>query len=149
MARVEIDGRKKVNWAAANHSDTQGALRRLTREVEGRARANLSRARATTEWDKIDDPEHMTSIGSASSTGKYGHVDYVVWMDGFKGGAMAIEFGHAPSGVFGPKGRFRDRISKAPHGLYILTRAAMLPAKAMIHGGRRKNVRFGRKRGKR
>jgi hypothetical protein len=39
---------------------------------------------------------------------------------------MAIEFGHEPSGVFGPGGRYEDVQSKAPEGLYILHRAAGL-----------------------
>lgn len=134
---AKVYGRKLVNGAAARHVDTQKALRRLTREVEGKARANLSQARSSTQWEKIADPEHLTSIGSA----KYGNVDYVVYMEAYKNGAMALEFGHAPSGVFGPGGSLSHVQSRAPHGLYILTRAAGVGAKMSMSSGRRRGKR--------
>lgn len=138
---AKVYGRKLVNGAAARHIDTQKALRRLTREVENKARANLSKARASTGWDKIADPDGMTSIGAAHSTGKYGALDYVVYMEGYKQGAMAIEFGHAPSGVFGPGGSLSHIKTRAPHGLYILTRAAGLGGLTSVSSGRKRGKR--------
>ena len=139
---VKLYGRKLINGAAARHVDTQKALRRLTREVENRARGNLAEARATTQWDKIADPSHMTSIGAAQETSaKYGSIDYYVYMEAYKQGAMALEFGHAPSGVFGPGGSLSHIVTRAPHGLYILTRAAMLSPSMSVSSGMKRGKR--------
>lgn len=137
---AKVYGRKLVNGAAAHHVETQTALRRLTREVEGKARANLAKARAS-GWTKIADPDGLTKIGSAQGEGKYGAVDYVVYMEAYKQGAMAIEFGHAPSGVFGPGGQMSHIKTKAPHGLYILSRAAGLGMKMTISSGKKRGKR--------
>jgi hypothetical protein len=138
---AKVYGRKLVNGAAARHVETQNALRRETRQVEGKARSNLSAARSSTEWEKIADPGHLTSIGSAKGVGKYGNVDYVVYMEAYKQGAMALEFGHAPSGVFGPGGSLSHVKTRAPSGLYILTRAAGLGAKMSMSSGRKRGKR--------
>lgn len=139
---VKLYGRKLVNGAAAHHHDTQKALRRLTREVENRARGNLSEARSSTEWFKIADPGHQTEIGAAQDTsGKYGSIDYYVYMEAYKQGAMALEFGHAPSGVFGPGGQLEHIPTRAPHGLYILTRAAGLGGLTSVSSGMKRGKR--------
>ena len=142
MARVELmDNIKRFNGIIAGHNDTKAALRNLKNEVESRAKTNLVQARSSTEWDKIADPDNLTDVGSDKSVGKYGHVDYVVWMEAYKNGAMALEFGHAPSGVFGPGGRLGHIVTRAPAGLYILTRAAMLQAKAAMSSGMKRGKR--------
>lgn len=133
--------RTLVNGAAAHHPKTQRAVREVADEVEDRAQQNLRQARASTQWEKIADPEHRTEIGLSRGTNRYGSVDYLVWMDGYKTGAMAIEFGHAPSGVFGPGGAYADVPTRAPSGLYILTRAAGLPAKMAFSSGMRRGKR--------
>jgi hypothetical protein len=89
-------------------------IRKKTRQVHRKAEQNLERARASGHT-KIADPGGLTEIGSFMDGD-----DGVVWMSGYKNGAMAIEFGHAPSGVFA------GTSTKAPEGLYILIRAAGL-----------------------
>lgn len=142
---VIIYGERLCNGAAAHHVETQRELRSITKRVEAKANGNLARARAT-GVEKISGPEHVTEIDAHSSTGKYGAVDYEVSMTGTN--PMAIEFGHAPSGAFDPeKVGF---VSKAPHGLYILTRAAGIGGYTGMPGGRsRKKTYKGRNRGKR
>lgn len=98
-----------ANEAAARHTDTKRAVRRVNRDVSGRARANLAAANKTTRVTpegyfpaRIDTAEHdvdcFTSLVAPN--------------------AMALEFGHAPSGVFAGTN------TKAPDPEYILTRAA-------------------------
>lgn len=120
---AKVYGKKLVNGAAAHHGETQRALRRLTRDTEGRAKANLSEARGSTRWHKIFGPGHLTWIDSTQSSGKYGDIDYLVTLHAPN--AMAIEFGHDPSGVFGPDGMYGHLDTKAPDPLYILIRAAL------------------------
>ena len=136
-----VYGRKLVNGAAAHHVDTQKSLRRLTREVEGKAKSNLAAARGSTEWHKIADPGHLTKVGSEHSTGEYGSIDYIVYLEAYKQGALALEFGHAPSGVFGPGGSLSHIKTRAPHGLYILTRAAGTGGLTSISSGRKRGKR--------
>lgn len=138
---AKVYGRKLVNGAAARHRETQAALRKVTREVEARAKSNLAEARASTIWDKIADPARKTEIGSTRGDGKYGAIDWAVYMDAYKGGAMALEFGHAPSGVFGEGGLYGHLKTKAPHGLYILTRAAGLGGLTTVSSGRKRGKR--------
>jgi hypothetical protein len=119
---VRVYGRKLVNGAAARHVETQNRLRKEARQLEGRAKQNLARARASTRWTKIYGPAHLTRITTTSGVGEYGHLDYLVHLEAPN--PMAIEFGHGPSGVFGPTGELGHIETKAPMGLYILTRAA-------------------------
>lgn len=55
-------------------------------------------------------------------------VDSLVVMGGPD--AMAVEFGHAPSGYFAPEKY--GKVTKAPQGLYILTSAAGMAGKTMV-----------------
>ena len=98
-----------ANEAAARHRETKRALRQENRMVSGRARANLAAANKTTRVTAsgyfpafIDTAEHdvdMFTILNAPN-------------------AMALEFGHEPSGVF------EGTDTKSPDPEYILTRAA-------------------------
>lgn len=125
---VVIYSNTLCNWAASHHVETQTALRRLTREVEGRARGNLAAVRASTGWHKIHGPDHLTRV-----TAESGGVDHYVILEAPN--PMAIEFGHAPSGVFA------GTPTRAPHGLYILTAAAGLgKSTAVSSGGRKKGT---------
>lgn len=94
-------------------------------EIQGKAETILSIERATTPWFKIADPGGLTDIELSRPGG--GHpADWLVALTGHKQGANAIEFGHAPSGVFGPGGKYEHIPTKAPEGLYIMHRAAGL-----------------------
>jgi hypothetical protein len=94
-------------------------VEKYAKEVDHRAEYNLQQARSTTEWEKIADPGGLTRItfGSEPSPA-FGGTDYIVTLEAeYKHGAMAIEMGHAPSGWF------KNIPSRAPRGLYILSRA--------------------------
>jgi hypothetical protein len=92
--------------------------RSIARQGERRAAMNLRVARATTPHMKIADPAHLTGTDKGG-----GKIDSWFSLTAPNpSNAMAIEFGHYPSGVFDPE-RY-GRITKAPAGLYILTRAA-------------------------
>lgn len=100
---------KRANEIAAKHKDTKKAVRRVNRDLSGRARANLAAANTTSRISKegyfpakIETSEHDVDCFTTLHAPN----------------AMALEFGHSPSGFFaGTK-------TKAPDPTYILTRAA-------------------------
>lgn len=116
MAR--LIGEKALNTVVAHIDGVHDALRDQAIETEAIAKRRLESARATTEWVKLADPDHLTEINVTE-----GDIDFFVNMEGYKQGPMAIEFGHAPSGIFGPGGKFGHVKTKAPYGLYIMTGA--------------------------
>jgi hypothetical protein len=83
--------------------------------VEGRARANLA---------KQHQHRRITPSGYFPAEIDSAEHDVDCYTILHAPDAMALEFGHAPSGVFGPGGRFGDVDSKPPEPTYILTRAA-------------------------
>lgn len=109
----------------AHKRGVNAAIVRETKERAQVAEGLLKQAKASTPHVKFDDEhDHETQI-----TTQFGGVDGFFSMD--SGGspytsAKSIEFGHNPSGVFGPGGRYGHRPSKPPEGLYILHRAAGL-----------------------
>lgn len=119
-------GKRQLNGIVSHHRDVRREIRNHTREVGERAKANVASARALSHWEKFDQTTaHMTrAYTEVGGAGKYDSSDGFVYLQGPN--PMALEFGHAPSGVFGPDGRFADVQTKSPHGLYILTRAARL-----------------------
>jgi hypothetical protein len=145
MARVVMKGNRVCNFAASHHVDTQREMTRIAKRIEARASGNLARARASGHVKLDRTRAHMTEIDASRGVGKYGYVDRLILMSGDN--PMAIEFGHAPSGYFDPDKY--GSVTKAPMGLYILSRAAWLDSKAVIPGGRKNRPYKGRKRGKR
>lgn len=105
MARVYAN----ANGAAAKHVETKAALRRENRMLAGRARSNLAAANTTSritaegyfpaEIETAEDGTDMFTILHAPN-------------------AMALEFGHSPSGFFA------GTDTKSPGPAHILTRAA-------------------------
>lgn len=100
---------KNANSVAARCSETKRAVRRENRMVRGRARENLAAANSTSRITlegyfpaRIDDAEHDVDCFTILVAPN----------------AMALEFGHAPSG------RFAGTDTKSPDPTYILTRAA-------------------------
>jgi hypothetical protein len=114
---VQLIGRKALNRIVAHLPECKDGVHKEAKQIGRRAEANLAAARGSTHWHKIHGPSHTTRISVSQ-----GEVDSFVNMDGED--PMAIEFGHAPSGVFGKGGEFGHLETKAPHGLYILTSAA-------------------------
>ena len=120
-----------------------GSVAKKATAVGADATENLSTVRATTTHVKFDqETAHQTKIEVT-----HGEVDSFVTLHAPD--AMALEFGHDPSGAFGPGrsnrytgdkrkgtynqfqvmsqvGKFGKEPSKAPEGQYILYRAAGL-----------------------
>lgn len=109
--------RKGLNLLIAHMDGVRDAVHDKAKEGGDRARANLGEARASTHWHKIHGPDHLTKVDVSR-----GEVDSFFSLEAPN--AMAIEFGHQPSGVFGPGGALGHLDTQAPHGLYILTRAS-------------------------
>jgi len=101
-----------ANSAAAHHVDTHKAVKHQRALVEARAITNLAQANATTRITLKD--YFPAEIETAD-----GVTDYYVVLHAPN--AMALEFGHAPSGFFA------GTETKPPAAEYILTKAA--------HGG--------------
>jgi hypothetical protein len=103
---------------------TDPSIKDVAQEIRDRAIENLAIARATSDTPKLADLGGLTTIGldvatPTSARNAYAN-DYLVTMSAPQGGAMAIEMGHSPSGVFA------GTDTRAPRGLYILSRAAGL-----------------------
>jgi hypothetical protein len=109
--------RKALNHVVAHLEEVNAAIHKETNKVEVRAQTNLSEARASTRWHKIFGPGHLTKVDA-----DFGEVDGFVNLHAPN--PMAIEFGHQPSGVFGPDGKYGHLDTKSPDGLYILTKAS-------------------------
>lgn len=104
-----------MNYVVSHLDEVRAGVKKEAEKIGEKAKANLAAARASTTHTKISGPSHITAISVTED-----EVDSLVNMDGED--PMAIEFGHAPSGYFAP-GSY-GKVTKAPHGLYILTRAA-------------------------
>jgi hypothetical protein len=98
-----------ANQAAAQHVETKRALSLENRKVEVKAMVNLAQANSTTR---------ITPKGyfPAEIETAEGDVDYYTILHAPN--AMALEFGHAPSGWF------EGTNTKPPAAEYILTKAA-------------------------
>lgn len=98
-----------ANEAAAKHVETRRAVRQENRRVEGRARSNLAQANDTTRITLKDYfPAQIETAEDDADCFTMLHAP----------NAMALEFGHEPSGFFA------DTDTKPPDPEYILTRAA-------------------------
>lgn len=105
-----------ANEAAARHRETRRAVRRENRMVEGRARANLAAA---------NDTSRVTAKGYFPAFIDTAEHDVDCFTMLVAPNAMALEFGHSPSGYFDPAGPYLPgNNSKAPEPEYILIRAA-------------------------
>jgi Family of unknown function (DUF5403) len=114
---VQLISRKAMNLVVSHHDGVRGKVHEEAKGIEAAAKAGLEEARASTRWHKIHGPAHLTSVSSSQ-----GEVDAFANLNAPN--PMAIEFGHAPSGVFGHCGALGHLKTKAPEGLYILHKAA-------------------------
>jgi hypothetical protein len=122
MADVDYD----LNNIMPGHADVKRAVRAETEKVFARAEANLARERASTRWRKIFGPNGLTEVLKDFEDVKASTDGLVILEAEYPANPMAIEYGHQPSGVFGPGGSLEHVDSKAPEGTYILNRAAGL-----------------------
>jgi hypothetical protein len=113
MAKVYAN----ANGAAAMHVETRREVRKQNRMVEVKATINLAQTDHTPRITGVNDP--ADAYFPAEIETAEGGVDCYTILHAPN--AMALEFGHAPSGFF------KDIPSKPPAAEYILTRAA--------HGG--------------
>ena len=111
-----------IGWSAMNRvishlPGVKASVRAENQEIASRARGYLAAANAT---------QRITPKGyfPAYITTEEGDVDCFTILHAPN--AVALEFGHAPSGVFGPGGALAHVKSKAPEGLYIVSHAAGL-----------------------
>lgn len=103
----------RANKAAAYHVDTRRRVRQENRRLYDRARRNLNQANST---------HRITLDGyfpAYIETAEHGPDCFTILN---APNAMALEFGHAPSGFFAPE-RF-GKETKAPFPTFILTQAA-------------------------
>lgn len=108
MAKVYAN----ANEAAARHVETHRTCRKVRDNVTTRARGNLDAQKSTTRITEKDYfPAEIEEDDSPSL------VDYFTVLHAPN--AMALEFGHAPSGWF------EGTDTKPPAATYILTRAAI------------------------
>ena len=114
---VELISQKAMNTVISHLPGVRDAVHDEAKGVADAAKANLAEVRGTTRWHKIYGPAHLTFVDSSQ-----GEVD--AYANLHAPNPMAIEFGHAPSGVFGPGGKYGHTKTKAPEGLYILHKAA-------------------------
>ncbi|ASZ75453.1 tail completion or Neck1 protein [Mycobacterium phage Kimona] len=110
---AKLIGRRSLNAIVANLDGVGDALWEEAQDGEDRAAANLAYVRATTPHHKIFGPDHLTYTSA-----ERGDVDSFFSLNAPN--ALAIEFGHDPSGVFA------GTDTKPPEGLYILMKAAGL-----------------------
>lgn len=102
-----------ANRTAGRHVDTVKAIRHQNTKVEVRATVNLAAANKTS---RITPSGYFpASIETAYAVTEYG---YTGWTILHAPNAMALEFGHQPSGWFA------GTDTKPPDGEYILTDAA-------------------------
>lgn len=105
-----------ANEAAAKHKDTRSALRKENDGVRRRAVTNLEQANKTSRITK--DGYFPAEIETSERD-----VDFYTTL--VAPNAVALEFGHDPSGAFGPGGRYYGRQKAPTDPEYILTRAAI------------------------
>lgn len=98
-----------ANEAAARHRETKAALRRENRMLSGRARSNLAQA---------NDTQRITLTGYFPAYIDTAEQDVDMYTILHAPNAMALEFGHEPSGFF------EGTDTKPPDPEYILIRAA-------------------------
>lgn len=114
---VHLISSKAMNTVVSHLDGVRGRVHEEAKGIEEAAKAALEEARASTKWHKIVGPGHLTYVDSSQ-----GEVDSFANLNAPN--PMAIEFGHEPSGVFGPGGKYGSTKTKAPEGLYILHKAS-------------------------
>lgn len=121
MARVKLDSKPVLYSKVAPLSEK--GLKLEAEEIAVRARENLAQANSSLSYSD-EETSGTTSISvdkvPKGSRGNKYSADYDVTMSNPDLGAMAIEYGHMPSGIFA------GTTTRAPRGLYILHRAAGL-----------------------
>lgn len=106
-------GKREMHKLIAHKPGVGNALYEEAKSRERVAHGLLEEARLTTTHTKIYGPDHLTRTSAERDPGG---VDSRFSLHAPN--ALAIEYGHDPSGVFA------GTDTKSPDGLFILTRAA-------------------------
>lgn len=104
------------NKVTANLPGVKRAIKDAADVAHRNTEAVLQEVRMTTPHHKIVGPGNLTEIKVTPDPGST--TDWFVHL--VAPNPIAIEYGHQPSGVFGPGGRYGHIDSKPPEGLYIL-----------------------------
>ncbi|GAB4588736.1 DUF5403 family protein [Nocardia sp. IFM 10818] len=108
MAGIYLQSDKSMNGRVSRMDPVQDALGKAAEDMLMKAEAGLAAHRKSGN----------TKVEKTRVKGKYKTIDYEVALVGKN--AVAIEYGHQPSGLF------EGTDTKPPEGLYILHRAAGL-----------------------
>lgn len=118
---AKLVGRKGLEGHISHMWGVNAVLLKEATRLRGIADRKLEMERATTRWTKYDQSlAHKTEIRVEAATGKYSQ-DYLVIMEAPKMGAIALEYGHLPSGIFGPGGKFGHIKTQPPKATYLMT----------------------------
>ena len=112
---LHLDGETVMYSKLAKLAEVGDATKDVAERGQRRAAANLASVRATTTHVRIDPPAHQYDTDD-------GAVRPDAWFSLEGPNAMALEFGHYPSGYFAPEKY--GSVTKAPAGVYILSGAA-------------------------
>lgn len=107
---------KSFNKFIAGMPGVQNEIRSETERIGRIADRKLAALRASSPWVKIADPSGLTKI-----TTEYGGFDGFINLEAYKMGAMALEYGHEPSGVFGPNGKLSHVKVRPSRATYLMT----------------------------
>lgn len=106
-------GKKAMNELVSHLAEVREEVHKVAKHGKDETQANIEAVRATTHWHKIYGPDHLTR-----ATVEQHEVDSYFNLEAPN--AMAIEYGHDPSGYFA------GTETKPPEGLYVLTTAALI-----------------------
>jgi hypothetical protein len=118
-------GKKALNAIVSHQPEAEDGAHDMAKKVGAHAEAHLEAVRGSTHWYKIHpetSPPHETEIKVEKGTDPKHTQDSFVVMEG--NNPMATEYGHHPSGVFGPEGSLGHVPTRPPAGLHILGLAA-------------------------
>lgn len=115
----------KAARTAARHVDTRRKVRNVRDGVTRRAKQNLAMANTTSRITDRTLPENVYFPAKIEESELIEEDHEKCFTTLHAPNALALEFGHRPSGVFGPEGRFAGRQTKSTPAEYILSRAAI------------------------
>lgn len=121
-----VDIIPNLEYVIAHKKGVHAAICDEAKDRERVANGLLQQARATSPHVKFDQ-EHAHETDTSWQPDPESRVDAFFSLNGTSTTwVKSLEYGHMPSGVFGPGGKLGHIDSKPPEGLYILHRAAGL-----------------------
>ncbi len=124
MAELYPRNERTFNGMISHMPGINAELRRVANELKSDADTRLEGIRGATQWEKFDrDAAHLMKIVVHETEGKYTQDYWVSMVSDDPEAALpgAFEYGHPPSGVFGPGGRLSHVKTRAPRARYLMT----------------------------